>query len=206
VSKTGALLLFKNLPITHPVDLIIELAITNPDFTVYYPTVSIFRPSLTINEQSKTGIRPEVIAEEKNDGGDILSNDENTNVANKSSDLNKLKESMVKKYNNQKKLTTQIMKHDQNKDINNNERSDEKNDDQNKDNNQKSEGRNDDQNKDNNQKSEEKKDDQNKDNNQRSKTKKHNPNKDKDDKQKFEANFDDQNKAKDNNQKSETEN
>lgn len=50
--------MFKSLPITHPLDLIIELAISNPDFSVYSPSTSVFRPSDEINLKSSTGIRP----------------------------------------------------------------------------------------------------------------------------------------------------
>lgn len=63
VSKQGAILMFKSLPIAHPIDLIMVWAVNHPDYSVYSVWPSVFRPIWQDRNKASdgTGIRDDTL-------------------------------------------------------------------------------------------------------------------------------------------------
>ncbi len=60
ISKQGAILMFKSLPVSHPIDHLMVSGwggMHHPDFATYSVWPSLIKPSHEVNERSKTGIR-----------------------------------------------------------------------------------------------------------------------------------------------------
>ena len=57
ISRQGAILLFKSLPISHPIDWQMVSALRAPDYSVYGLTSPLFLPNIEVNDISHTGIR-----------------------------------------------------------------------------------------------------------------------------------------------------